>query len=223
MVNVRQGVMSDAAGILIDAAKVGDQDGGILSLEASTARLDQSGETLNQVQSLVGFMESTVGDGGDSGFRAEARVGEIAAAYSATVHDTSGPGGAAPSFNWLFMGSKSRSEADRVFAVSGSGALQVGAGSSTIVAVHAMTAVLDFPSIPGQDTRTLSLALKGAAVGDHVTVSAVDDFGARERILFSGRVSQSEVVTVTAFNIGSAPLPDPSGQRLSIVATRYGQ
>ena len=230
----RQGLYSDVAGILLDTRKVGDIDGSALSIEARTARIQSTGGDTHAVHSMLGFLESTVADGGDTAFRAEARVGTINAAYTATKYsdasDAAMPGGS-PYFKWIFMATETRSSDDRFFVVVGDsgagtpGATQIGAGSKAINRVLEDIKIIDFPELSPNSTASVEVVMTGARRGDHVSVCPADPSGdndyADERVIFSGRVMASDTVRIQAHNAGGATIPNPAGQSLSIVVMGY--
>ena len=228
----RQGRLSDVAGILIDTQKVGDSDGGALSIEASTCRINNSGLKLNAVGSFVGHMESTTADGGDAGMRAEAHIGTIDAAFSATVFPkhladaVPHPGGPGK-FKYTYLSSPTRFSADRDFCVTGTanaaggGVVQIGAGSSGIKNVYRSVQLVAFPSIAVNNTVSVPFYMSGPQVFDHVTVCAAGTDYASDKVIFTGRVTSPGTVTVYAHNMGSGAVVAAGSQTISVEVTRY--
>lgn len=232
---IRQGEKSDASGIMLDVRKVGDTDGSVLSIEARTSRLNYDGEETHAVHSMVGMLESTVNDGGDAGFRAEARVGPLNVGFALThfqnATDMAQPGGA-PSVKWAAMFSGTRSSDDRFFSVTGTesgagtpGAVQIGAGSVAINRVLSQVFSLDFPAIAANNTEALSITVTGARRGDLVSVSPADESGANDyaddKLIFTGRVTADDTVVVQAHNMGASTVADPAGQSVRVLVTGY--
>ncbi len=130
-VSVKQGAQSDLGGILIDARKVhnldGNDTGGTVAIETTTAKLDSLGNVRQAIQAILGFGE---GDGGPSsgtghGAYVEAQVGAPYAAYYA--------GNLSPGqWRWAFAFHASRSPSSRVCGIDGAGHARMSFGSAPL-------------------------------------------------------------------------------------------
>ena len=119
---VRQGRKGDAAGLLIDGAKVfgtGTDTGGLILVEGAGKKVDTAGNVTQRIQTGVNFSEGAGGVSGGTGFGfwTEAQVGSIFAAFHADQTTTSN--GAAWS-NFLFY-TKDRTAGSAFYKVDGTG------------------------------------------------------------------------------------------------------
>lgn len=69
------------------------------------------------------------------------------------------------------------------------------------------TAVLDFPSIAAGTIQALAITVTGAATGDAVALGPPS--GIEANLMWSGRVSAANTVTIRLLNISGAPI-DPA-------------
>jgi hypothetical protein len=74
-------------------------------------------------------------------------------------------------------------------------------------------ATLDFPSVAARSQQSLTATIKGARPGDAVQVTPASDPGT---IVFTGVVTDKDVVTVYAKNFGIDPI-DPDSQAFRII------
>jgi hypothetical protein len=92
--------------------------------------------------------------------------------------------------------------------LTASGTLQVG-GGTVVASILSATATLDFPSISGNDTHTLTITVTGAVAGDSVFlgVPATLDAG----LIFCASVTAADTVTVRLHNSSGSPVDPASG------------
>jgi hypothetical protein len=92
--------------------------------------------------------------------------------------------------------------------LTASGTLRVGGG--TVVAnILSATATLDFPSISGNDTHTLTITVTGAVVGDSVFLGV--PAGLDAGLIFCASVTAADTVTVRMHNSSGGSIDPASG------------
>jgi len=93
--------------------------------------------------------------------------------------------------------------------------MRVANGSTLLTKAIKQTASLDFPNTLAQNSSALTVTVTGAAVGDLVVVSP-DTTYASDKLIFAGRVTSANTVTVQMHNFGSAAV-DPAAQNVVIL------
>jgi hypothetical protein len=96
------------------------------------------------------------------------------------------------------------------------GGVTVGSGGAAVAKILRGSASLNFGAIPANSCSSLTVALRGAAAGDEVSLGVPDALGLLAGVSWSAWVSAAGTVTVRGCNVTGAATRDPAAATVKV-------